>query len=135
MNIHRIKRFIEERYNVKLGVKRKLGCLPTLRQYYYKLAMDQKTNSLTEVGELVNRDHATVLYGIKKFKDLYDTDRGYMQEYNALLEDFNEIRDEESITISVYAHEFLKTLREAGLADDISLSVSNKLNKITKNIN
>ena len=43
--------------------------------------------SLSDVGSLFNRDHATVIHAKKTVQNLCDTDRGYNEQFNNLLKE------------------------------------------------
>lgn len=47
------------------------------RFLYYKVARDISKSSLSSIGQVVNRDHATALYGISKFDDLVDYNKDF----------------------------------------------------------
>lgn len=47
------------------------------RFLYYKVARDVSKSSLSSIGQVVNRDHATALYGISKFDDLVDYNKDF----------------------------------------------------------
>ena len=49
-----------------------------LKLNFYKL-------SLKEVGNMFNRNHATVLHAIKTVQNLYDTDRDFRAFYNSMI--------------------------------------------------
>jgi len=41
--------------------------------------------TLAQIGKLVNKDHSTVIYGLKQFNDWYDTDTFFRTKYNLVL--------------------------------------------------
>lgn len=47
------------------------------RFLYYKVARDVCKSSLSNIGKVVKRDHATALYGISKFDDLVDYNKDF----------------------------------------------------------
>ena len=55
------------------------------RMYYYftcrYLLSVRNSLSLNLIGQLVNRDHATVINGINRFKDIYHTDKEFKDNY------------------------------------------------------
>lgn len=55
------------------------------RSIYFRLCRELLQMSTTEIGRTVSKDHATVLYGLKQFKALYDTDREYARMYNSII--------------------------------------------------
>lgn len=53
------------------------------RFIYYKLARELTTKTFSNIGKIVNRDHATVLYGIKTFDILLSQDSFIEKTYIA----------------------------------------------------
>jgi len=49
-----------------------------LKLNFYKL-------TLGEIGNMFNRDHATVLHAIRAIQNLYDTDRDFRAFYNGMI--------------------------------------------------
>ena len=57
------------------------------RAVYYKLCKNLTSHSLTEIGSLISKDHATVLHGLKVFESLeFNKDVYYINAYEELLE-------------------------------------------------
>jgi hypothetical protein len=54
-------------YNISSKSRAKL--LSYSRMIYFHFAREKTNESLTSIGKLANRDHATALYGIKKYKE------------------------------------------------------------------
>ena len=56
------------------------------RAVYYKLCKNLTSHSLTEIGSLISKDHATVLHGLKVFETLeFNKDVYYINAYQELL--------------------------------------------------
>jgi len=55
------------------------------RSIYFRLCRELLQLSTPDIGRTVGKDHATVLYGLKQFKILYDTDREYARMYNSTI--------------------------------------------------
>lgn len=56
------------------------------RCIFYKYMKEHTTLSLQELGNLFGGyDHSTVIYALKKFDDLYKTDRQFRQDYNEII--------------------------------------------------
>ncbi len=67
---------------------------PDIRKIIFKLSKDYGSYSLTfaQIGSFfANSDHATVMWGIRKAKDLYSTDRQFKKEYDACEEKLTEV--------------------------------------------
>ena len=83
-----IKNIVEVKFETKINIKSRIPYIVYARYIYYRLAKDFTFCSLTQIGSLVNRDHATVLHGLKKFEDLvFTNDREYLDPYHELRED------------------------------------------------
>lgn len=50
------------------------------RQSYYYFARKYTKKSLTQIGRVVNFDHATVISGIRHINDLLDTDKSIKRQ-------------------------------------------------------
>lgn len=65
--------------------KRRQQNIAVARMYYYftcrYLLSVRNSLSLNFIGKLVNRNHATVINGLSKFKDLYYTDKEFKDNY------------------------------------------------------
>ncbi|MGY3054351.1 chromosomal replication initiation ATPase DnaA [Pedobacter sp. UYEF25] len=57
------------------------------RQIAFKILRDKKHNCDT-IGDLFNRDHSTVLYGVKCYEDkIYTKDRSFLQKVALVAEE------------------------------------------------
>ena len=52
---------------------------------YYKISRETTSLSTADIGMYVNRDHASVLHGLKKFKDYYKLDQSFRRTYNRII--------------------------------------------------
>jgi len=69
VQLETIKDYIEANIKVSLKKKTRARDMCYARAVYYKLAKRYTVQSLTSIGKLVNRDHATVLHGLKLFDE------------------------------------------------------------------
>ena len=71
--------------------KSRLGDLPDARKIYCIIAKDYTKKSLSVIGELVNIDHATVLFAIKKARGFLDrkVEVEFINTYNSVKERLN----------------------------------------------
>lgn len=69
IQLETIKDYIETNANVVLKSKTRSRDMAYARAVYYKLAKKHTVQPLSKIGKLVNRDHATVLYGLKLFDE------------------------------------------------------------------
>ena len=67
-----IKEYIEEITGMDLAAKSRVREVVDVRRVAFKLTKTLTKSSLTSIGKLYNKDHATVLHGIKTFDYLVD---------------------------------------------------------------
>jgi len=69
VQLETIKNYIEANIKVSLKKKTRARDMCYARAVYYKLAKRYTVQSLSSIGKLVGRDHATVLHGLKLFDE------------------------------------------------------------------
>jgi len=69
VQLETIRDYIEANIKVSLKKKTRTRDMAYARAVYYKLAKRYTVQSLTSIGKLVGRDHATVLHGLKLFDE------------------------------------------------------------------
>ena len=87
VTIEEIQRKVAERYNIRLSEmmsKRRERSVVRLRQIAMFLAKNLTTKSLPDIGRAFNRDHTTVLHGIKAVEDLRAEDPAFREETDDL---------------------------------------------------
>jgi hypothetical protein len=92
MKTKEIKKLVENHFNINLSIKSRERTLVHSRFLYYHLAYNYSSDgySLAKIGKTLGGfDHATVLYGIKKYKDLYEFDKRFRQMVNPVIEIVN----------------------------------------------
>ena len=67
MEIKVIQELVKEDTKIDISTIRRKREIVEARALYYKLCREYTYKSLTEIGKSVNRDHATVLWGLKHF--------------------------------------------------------------------
>lgn len=72
MNSKIIKKAVESAFNTCISVKSRKREIVYMRSIYYKLCKDFTSESLDAIGKHVNKDHATVLNGLKIFDNIID---------------------------------------------------------------
>jgi hypothetical protein len=60
--------------SVQMRSKRRTADIAYKRHIFYYLARKHSISSLTSIGKFMNRDHTSVMHGIKKVKSLYEND-------------------------------------------------------------
>ena len=68
-----IKNYIEELTGIKLSEKTRARIVVDVRRVAFKLTKELTNASLSSIGRLYDKDHATVLHGIKTFDNLYNS--------------------------------------------------------------
>ena len=59
------------------------------RKMFFNYLRENTSYSLTELGSLLNRDHATVIHCVKTNKIYCDTDKAYRENYEKIKNEFN----------------------------------------------
>lgn len=54
------------------------------RHFYFKRCKELRAGSLAEMGKLINKDHATALYSIKKVSEVYELAKEYHQIFGGV---------------------------------------------------
>jgi hypothetical protein len=75
------------------------------RMIYYKLLRD-RGYSLQEIGDTLDKNHATVLHGINVFNDIKDYDKDLMEKYSAAIQLLAGEKISKYVTADEYAVEF-----------------------------
>jgi len=82
-----IRNEVVNKFNADITKKNRTRELVYGRAVYYKLCKNLTSHSLTEIGSLISKDHATVLHGLKVFESLeFNKDVYYINAYEELLE-------------------------------------------------
>jgi hypothetical protein len=82
-----ILQLVESKFNVQLRRKARQHHYVVSRFIFYKLCRDFTFCSLSQIGEAVNRNHATVLHGLRQFDNfVFSNDKKYLDPYNELKE-------------------------------------------------
>jgi hypothetical protein len=77
---------IEERTSICISCKDRSYETTSLRNIYYRIARDNTVLSLNKIGSMVNRDHATVINGLKKFEYITKHNESYLKIYKQVLQ-------------------------------------------------
>jgi predicted nuclease with TOPRIM domain len=92
MNKKIIKRIVEEFYSLDITTKTRERNYVEARAMYYKIVRDNTKLSLEVIGKSVNRNHATVLHGIKTLSNWIDTEIIIKARYILLKDQIEEIK-------------------------------------------
>lgn len=125
--IPKIKELVEKHYREDIDTDCRRRELVYMRAIFYKLCKENTKTPLDKIGDCVNRNHATVISGIRIFDEVLSTQEPYewIETYNAL--DLIVKQKLEGKDIRV------ETLREL-LAESIkeNLELRERLNELSK---
>lgn len=65
------------------------------RQVYCYLCRSYTVASLSEIGNLINRDHSTVVWGVNKIKDFIDVDKSTSRDIELIVNSDKEVYRED----------------------------------------
>lgn len=113
MCVELIKNLVEEEFNVQIIRKTRRREYVEARAMYYKLLLDKKNMTLTQIAKTLNKNHATVLNAKRRLRDWMETDsniesiyRGLEKRVDAMIgkfpEKFNKTKTERQLYISEY---------------------------------
>lgn len=85
MKIKEIRQLVEKELELDLSHPSRVRARVYARAIYFKLCREHTLKSLSEIGSCVDRDHATVLHGIKIFDDvILEYEMNLYEVYNRL---------------------------------------------------
>ena len=70
MKLEKIKSLVEKAVNKNLSQANRERSLVYTRAVFYKLCRQHTREALAAIGKVLDKDHATVLHGIKLFDDI-----------------------------------------------------------------
>jgi|TARA_R100000084_G_C4590614_1_gene118259 hypothetical protein len=80
-----IKEAVEKQFDVNLKQPTRLRNNTNARYIYFRLCKDFTFSTLYEIGNEVDRHHATVVQGLKQFDNIkFTNDRQYLNPYQEL---------------------------------------------------
>lgn len=130
-----IKKYLEDLTGEDFSVKGRKRNIVELRWVAFKLTRTLTRLSLTQIGELYNKDHATVLHGIKQFDLLVDQiDFKTVKElYNRCFQDFKEMADDFDVlntlqTVKEVKREYEFIINQ--MAENYKIKTDNQLQQI-----
>ncbi len=115
MTTQRIKELVEDYFNLDLSEKTRKRNIVHIRFLYYNLAYNHASDgmSLTAVGKTIGGfDHATVLYGLRQYKNLYEFDRAFRNRINPFLNEVEEELNKNSIEGKRTIHRQIRRMKE-----------------------
>ena len=80
-----IRDAVEKHFNVNLNQRSRVRKTTHARYIYYRLCKDFTFSTLYEIGNEVDRHHATVVEGLKQFDNIkFINDRQYLNPYHQI---------------------------------------------------
>ena len=101
------------------------------RMIYYKLLRD-RGYSLQEIGDTLDKNHATVLHGINVFNDIKDYDKDLMEKYSAAIQLLAGEKISKYVTADEYAVEFAEWLLKD--SDLVIIDIKDLLTEFKKEV-
>lgn len=132
MKIQEIKKLVENKTKLKLNTNSRLQHFVYTRAVLFTLCKKYTTATLYEIGQIVGRDHASVIHGIKLYNEVLTR---YDDQYKEL---YNEIEFKIRIKLKLalkhkdlnyYKHKFSKILVEHRQALLENRTLYNYINK------
>ena len=111
---NKAKQLIEAYYNVNLSEKTRRRDIVHFRFLYYYLAYNHSSGgySLDALGQTLGFDHATVLYGIKQYKNLYEFDKRFRETVDPFLETIMDKLKEPNLETTIQLKKQVKFIKE-----------------------
>jgi len=135
LEIEYLKRLVEEKTGVNIGVKTRKREVVFARRMYYKLFREfYKKTSLHSIGQTLplKQDHTTVLHQINQFEIDYAQDKLFRRRYNSIRNEFCGLGgepeidfEEENMRLKLEVSDLKKEIEE--LKDKLKDSISNNI--------
>lgn len=84
--INKIKLLINDELGVDIDDTSRKRSVVEARALYYTILKNTTNLTLSKIGELVNKDHATVLHGIKNLQDWMNQNQYLKNAYDSILD-------------------------------------------------
>jgi len=84
--------FINDFFGFDISIKSRKRNIVEARMMYAKLMKVYTNTSLTDIGLLINKDHATIIHYLKNFRYIKKQDREFSNKYDILSEVYEDFR-------------------------------------------
>ena len=135
LEIEYLKRLVEEKTGVNMGVKTRKREVVFARRMYYKLIREfYKQMSLHSIGNTLplKQNHATVLHQINEFEIDYAQDKLFRNKYNSIRNEFYGLAgepeidlEEENMRLKLEVSDLKKDIEK--LNNDLKKAISNNI--------
>lgn len=115
MTIKQIKSLIERNFKVKIDTRARQRDIVYARALYFKLCRDMTLESMSKIGKLVNRDHSSVVHGVKLFDETISV---YEPRYERFYRKIKEVAGKETIEEKMFKEEIQGIKSEIALLQD-----------------
>ena len=92
-----LKRDIEKAFNVTLNVKSRKRDVVNGRIAFGYIARKHLNQTYEKIGNVINKDHATIMHYCKNFDGVYRSDQNFRNYFDSLVIDDYLLRNKESI--------------------------------------
>lgn len=129
---------VSKEFNVDIRSKSRRREIADARAVFYKILYDNEY-SLTLIGEILDKHHATVINGLKVYNSVLKRSKYYLSGYEKCKREFeefclvllNSIEEEETLSTEDLLRKQIQMLKEQVHALKSEISFLNSLNKST----
>tara|TARA_B100001057_G_scaffold20991_2_gene19431 strand:- start:1171 stop:1569 length:399 start_codon:yes stop_codon:yes gene_type:complete len=103
MKFTEIQKYVNEHFKLDITKKTRIKNYVEARYIYFKLCQDfGETRTLSSIGQSINKDHATVLHGLKTISDWMLYDQKLLNDYETLYKFLRKINNIKSSKETLY---------------------------------
>lgn len=97
MTLEKIKELIENHFQIDLKYKGRKYDLVKVRFFYYYCALTYCSEFVTfkKIGDSIGFNHATVIYGSKEFRNIYNSDSNFKYNCDLITKQLIQTKPEE----------------------------------------
>jgi len=130
-----IKELVDSEFGLDISVKNRKATVVYARCIYYRLCREYTKASLYEIGEILNKNHATVLHGLKLFKTFQIQPNHFSYElgiYNSISKELSGAPREESTLLKRMQKEKQEVLKIHAEIQEKYTKLKDKHNRMLK---
>jgi hypothetical protein len=138
MNKETIKEIVESYFKLSISRNTRKRQYVEARAIYFKLCREFTQLSLEQIGESVNRDHASVLHGVRSINTWVEVDKRMKNSMHILRNKIINYQIEKDETVELNESIVLKYIQlkeQVKELEEINKNLSNDLNEITEKHN
>jgi len=138
MNKETIKEIVESYFKLSISRNTRKRQYVEARAIYFKLCREFTQLSLEQIGESVNRDHASVLHGVRSINTWVEVDKRMKNSMHILRNKIINYQIETDETVELNESIVLKYIQlkeQVKELEEINKNLSNDLNEITEKHN